>query len=511
MAENMIPITYFVSASAVTPQQGLEPLKISTILLLTDETPAIEQTNSYFISRTASSVANTWGTTTETALQANAIFSQQPNILVNNGYLIVAQMQQSVTPEPIPATAGTLTTVDLTDNLAAIIATSNGALTITVDGGDAQAITGLDFTGTTTLEGVAEILGNAITGATVTATGTTLVFTSSTTGSSSSVAIAATEGESITDLYGENYLNGAEAITVQGSAEIQPPSAPETLTQAITRLSKEIYFEGVITTRTVSDSEYIEASNFIQAMNNRVLMLPRSTTGAISGIFQQVKSNYNTKNIYYGLGDSEAQAAQNARIFAAAYLSRAMAVNYSGSNTTLTMNLKTLTGIQADTTVTETILTQLEEAGADCYVSVEGLAKVVSNSQGGYFFDQVTNSIWFVNAIQREVFNTIATVGTKIAQTEDGLQIIADAIQRVCAQAVANGYLAPGTWNSADTFGNYEDFLRNIREYGFYQYHQPIAQQSQSEREQRQAPFWQIAGKEAGAVHSANILIYLEA
>ena len=52
--------------------------------------------------------------------------------------------------------------------------------------------------------------------------------------------------------------------------------------------------------------------------------------------------------------------------------------------------------------------------------------------------------------------------------------------------------------------------MRNVSEYGFYEYHQPVAEQLQSEREERQAPVWQIAAKESGAVHSANILIYVE-
>jgi hypothetical protein len=98
MADYQIPITAVVSASAVTPQAGLEPLKLSTILLLTDEQPVQAQASTYMIARTATAVINAWGTNSETAAQANAIFSQQPNILTNNGYLIVANFQN------IPAT-----------------------------------------------------------------------------------------------------------------------------------------------------------------------------------------------------------------------------------------------------------------------------------------------------------------------------------------------------------------------------------------------------------------------
>lgn len=385
MVDYQIPITYIVSASAVSPQRGLEPLKLSTILLLTTDEPVVSLTDSYIISKTVSGITQYFGTETETALQAQAIFAQQPNILANDGYVIVAPLQST---------------------------TENNVTTY------------------------------------------------------------------------------------------------ETLSAAITRLSKEIYFEGILTTKAADDTEYTNASDLVQSMQNCVLALPRSSTSAFSGIFSTVQSNTNTKCLYYSYGTNPAQ---NARIFAAAYLSKAMSVNYSGSNTTMTMNLKDLAGIEADTNISETIYNQCATAGADCFPSIEGLPKVISNAQGGMFFDQILNRIWFVNTIQREVFNTLATTRTKIPQTDAGLEIIVKTIRKVCNQAVTNGFIGAGTWNSADTFGNYDDFFRNIEEFGFYIYHLPVSSQLQSERQQRKAPGFQIAAKESGAVHSANILIYLEA
>ena len=123
----------------------------------------------------------------------------------------------------------------------------------------------------------------------------------------------------------------------------------------------------------------------------------------------------------------------------------------------------------------------------------------------------MANSIWFVGALEIAYFNVLATSRTKIAQTDDDLGKAQKAIRKVCNQAVANGYLAPGTWNSTDTFGNIDDFNRNIEEFGYYLYQQPVAEQSQTERENRIAPLLQIAGKEAGAVHTGAILVYIEA
>ena len=510
MPDYQIPITYVVSASATTPARGLEPLKLSTILLMTEDTPVTPLTTSYIIARTATAVSSQFGTETETAQQANIIFSQQPNILANNGYLIVAPYQTIEFDNP--ATAGTLTTPVLTTNLENFKEVTDGVLNLTIDSTNKQ-VTALDFSEAETLEDIAQVIQAKYTDVTVTVSeNEELVFTSNTTGAASSVTVAAMSGGSGTDLYGAGYINGAAAVTVEGKAEEQG-TRPETLSEAITRMAGEIYFEGILTTRQLEDDEAIAASLTVQALQNRIFPLPASTTAALtagSGLFAKVQSNNRTKCLLYTKGASPEEAALNSRLFAAAYISRGFAVNYNGSNTTITMNLKDLVGVEADTNISETILNQCAQLGVDCFPSIEGLPKVVSNRQGTMYFDQVANLIWFVNAIQTAVFNTLATTQTKIPQTEAGMEKIAKAVKGVCNQAVTNGYIAPGTWNSPDTFGNYDDFMRNIEEFGYYQYHQPIAEQAQTERENRQAPLWQVAAKEAGAVHSANILITIE-
>ena len=501
MAEYQIPITAVVKASAITPQAALIPLKLSTVLLLTDEQPVQAMSDSFMITRTATAAANAYGTTSETAAQVNAIFSQQPNILANDGYVIIAPFNSTT----VAATSGTLTTVDLSSKLDALTAVTSGDLTVVVNGTE-QALTGLDFSSASTLSDIAAVIQASLTGANVMASDNTLVFVSQLTGSESSIELAETSGATV-DLYDSDYLNGVAATAVDGTDAVV---TGETLAEGITRLSKEIYFEGIITTREVPQDEYVAASNAVEAFGNRILMLPISDVTGLNTIAQQVSANKYTRPVMYLTGATNTEKARNARIFAAAYLSRGLAVNYSGSNTTLTMNLKTLNGIIADTQISETILNNAKTAGVDCYPSIEGLAKVQSFKHANTYFDQVTNLIWFVNTLQREVFNVLARTGTKVPQTEPGLEIIRRSIRQVCNLAVTNGYVAPGQWNSPDTFGNYDDFMRNVSEYGFYEYHQPVAEQLQSEREERQAPVWKIAAKESGAVHSANILIYVE-
>ena len=302
-------------------------------------------------------------------------------------------------------------------------------------------------------------------------------------------------------------------ILVGGGYVIVAPylSEEETLAEAITRLASEIYFEGVLTTRDLTQDEAVAASTLVESMKDRILMLPGYATTDLTGLFSQVANNIYTRPVVYLTGSGTTEKKLNSRLFAAAYLSKGLAVNYNGNRTTMTMNLKDLAGITADTAISETILNQCEEAGVDCFPSIEGLAKVISNKHAGQYFDQVVNSIWFIGALEIAYFNVLATARTKIAQTDEDLGKVNKAIRNICNQAVVNGYLAPGTWNSTDTFGNIEDFNRNIEEFGYYLYQQPVSEQSQTEREQRIAPLLQIAGKEAGAIHSGSILVYIEA
>jgi hypothetical protein len=74
-------------------------------------------------------------------------------------------------------------------------------------------------------------------------------------------------------------------------------------------------------------------------------------------------------------------------------------------------------------------------------------------------------------------------------------------------QFVANGELAPGQWNSSQTFGDPLTFIKNIQQVGYYIFSTPVALQSSSDRNARKAPLVQIAAKRAGAIHSSTVLV----
>ena len=256
----------------------------------------------------------------------------------------------------------------------------------------------------------------------------------------------------------------------------------------------------------MTDAEAIAASDVVETIKS-IFVLTSNDAAEMEtgGLFKTIidKGNSQTKCLLYTLSASEAS------LMGAAMVGRAFSVNFSAQNACITMNLKDLIGVSPDTGINQTLYNKAKALGVDLYTDISGLPKY--ESFGTPFFDQVYNRLWFELTVQTTVFNVLARTSTKIPQTERGMNFIKNAAKKVCEQSVYNGFLAPNTWNGTDTFGNQEDFLRNISDFGYYIYSLPVAQQAQSEREQRIAPVLQIAAKEAGAIHSANILLYFEA
>ena len=199
-----------------------------------------------------------------------------------------------------------------------------------------------------------------------------------------------------------------------------------------------------------------------------------------------------------------------ARLFAASAFGRGMSVNFDSSNTALTLHVKQLTGVTADDGITQTYLDACDAAGVDVYPSINGRGSYWSSGGNG-FFDDEYNLIWLVTQLRVTGFNALATVSTKIPQTEPGMSLIKAAFRQICDQAVRNGYVAPGAWNSSEWFGDQEDMINNILERGYYIYSEPVNLQSQADREDRKAPSIRIAIKLAGAVHSVYVILNLNA
>jgi hypothetical protein len=277
----------------------------------------------------------------------------------------------------------------------------------------------------------------------------------------------------------------------------------ETLSAAVTRTKGLVQYFGLMTSEIPSQSDMLAAAATVQALNKIAFFVSYTAADVeTGGMLDMLRSGSYSQSRGLFYGDITTTALQ----YLASYAGRALSTEFSGSNTTQDMHLKTLATVQPDPSMTETLLAKCQAAGADVYISIEGVPKTYCSGKNK-FFDQVYNLRWFVGALQIASFNILAQTGTKIAQTEDGVSSYKSGSRQVCKQAVTNQYLNPGVWTEATTFGNQADFLANIIQAGYYIYSQPISQQSAADRAARIAPLVQIAGKEAGSINSGNILI----
>lgn len=603
MAE--ININNIIQISISAPAIGAKQVNLSTIALITDEQS--ENVIDYAIYKTATGIANDFGVDSKIYKQAVAIFSQAPNILTNNGYVVAVPMLPSVTIDATSgygltndinlqnfrevtdgsvtitqdgsktvyltdlnfsgcktteavaalidnalqgtATAGTATTEAISVETLALV--SDGCFTISVDGGTATEIIDLDFSSAVDLDDVAAVINAKITGAACASDGTGLVFRSNTQGATSSIAITAgSTGTDISTEFGTiTYVQGEAAIgvtcevydlnqlqftsTTTGSASsvlvssnttgtdltadvylgtlayIQGQAAytgRERLIDAIIRTRAQLYYHCVIPCLTLGDDEIIAASNFVQTETMMLAIADNDLTCCDDGnLFSRIanKSNHKTRCFAYFSDDI-----QDARNMASAYMGRGLCVNFEGSGTTLSMQLKALATIEPDPNITETLFQKAKKVGADLYCSIYGVNSAISNG-ANEFFDNVYNDNWLYVALQVAGFNALRYANTKIPQTNIGVDALVTAYKQVLEQGVRNGAFAPGEWTLTFPFGDPELFAQNVRTFGYYVYPEPLASQSQQSRDSREAPFISMAVKRAGAMHTSAVVVYI--
>ncbi len=468
-------------------QRGISVKNINEVALFTPEQP--NSVAPYLICIDPSDVVKAYGTDSLTAKMAQNIFAQNANLNTGKGYLVVIPMKNAVS-----AKAASFKTVAI--DLSKLKEVEDGSLKITT-AGVAYDLSGLNFTNCANLNDVATVISNQITACNITVDGTSLVFGAQTLGTTSSIVLS--NGTGGTDVSGENYLNVADGTTTNGTT-----SSGEKLEEAIERTKDQVRYTGILTALYMEDSAVESASAAVNT-GDFIWVNVWYSASDISGMCKTIKeaSQQQTRCLVYTGGF------EKAKLMMAAYAGRAFSVNFSGSQTSQTMNLKTLVNVTPDAGIDQTSYTSAKEYGVDLYVSYEGDPAVLSSGGNGYF-DTVYENMALKFAMQAGLYNVLKTVGTKVPQTESGMSALTNGMAQVFIQFVRNGVLAPGKWNSSQTFGDPETFRQNISNQGWYIYHTPIAGQAQSEREQRIAPVIQGAGKRAGAIHEADVLILIE-
>lgn len=376
---------------------------------------------------------------------------------------------------------------------------TTGSMKITIDG-TLKTLTALSFAACNTLPAVAAVVTTAL-GASGTcewdSANDRFIIKSATTGTSSTVSYGSAN-VSGTDISAPMKLtSGLASVPVDGIAA-------ETLVDAVEALADKSgdWYAAVVLPTTATDSAIVTAAQTIEGYNKKRIIGRTITSTTV------LDPNYTTDlgSLLHTANLTRAWCQYSADPYAVcSFFGRAATVDFTGSKTTITMNFKTEPGVAAET-LSETQVGALRSKRCNVFVNYDNDTAIIQEGvmSAQLFFDERHGLDWLENAIQTAVWNLLYTSSTKIPQTDAGTTQIVAEIEKVLAQAVNNGLVAPGVWN-ADGFGALSrgDTLSK----GWYVYAPPVASQSQADREARKSVPIQIAVKLAGAVHSVNATI----
>lgn len=174
------------------------------------------------------------------------------------------------------------------------------------------------------------------------------------------------------------------------------------------------------------------------------------------------------------------------------------------ADSAFTFKFKVLPGITAMESLTSNQVQNIEDNNGNVYITRAGEPMLEQGTMAsGIFADDIIYADKLANAIQIGIFNELYQ-SNKIPQTEAGVGLLRSAAAQACADAVIEGYLAPGKWTGDDILNlRRGDMLEN----GYVVMSQPILNQSQQDREDRKAPPIYTCVKTSGAIHSAVVEI----
>ncbi|HDX4247314.1 TPA: DUF3383 domain-containing protein [Klebsiella oxytoca] len=279
----------------------------------------------------------------------------------------------------------------------------------------------------------------------------------------------------------------------------------ETLLQAVNACLQYTNWYGlaIADSADLAEADVISVAAAIEASSlSRILAV---TTADVN-----VLVTGNTDNIGYklkaaGYARTFWQYSSSSKYAAISAFGRAFTVNFTGSNTTITLKFKTEPGITYET-LTTAQAAAIDAINGNVYVYYANDTAIIQQGvmANGDFFDERHGLDWLQNYVQTNLYNLLYTSTTKIPQTDAGVTRLMANVEASLDQAVNNGLIAPGVWNGGP-IGQIEsgDTLTK----GYYVYADAVANQAQSDREARKSPVIQAAIKLAGAIHYGDVQI----
>jgi hypothetical protein len=488
---NSLPVSNLISVAVNLSPAGAQAQNLSNLLLLGSST-VIDTVERQRIYTSIAQLAADFGTSAAEYLAGLLWFEQVPQPTT----LTVGRWVAS--PSNGKLVGATLSAAQ--QALANFTAVTSGGFTYTKNGGSSTNVTGINLSSALNLNGVASLIQAALTGTNVVwnANFSRFEFTSTTTGATSSISFLTAPGTG-TDL--SSALGGTASSS--GAYLVQGQTS-ETAVQAVTLFDNNYgqAWYAVMVLGAV-DADHLACAAYIEATSTKHLYgVSTQAAGVLvaadtSNIAYQLKQlaykktvvNYSSSNAYS----------------CASLLARQLTVDYTGNNTAITLMYKQEPGIVPESLNT-TQAAAVDSFNCNVIVNYNNGTAIVQygKTSSGLFVDIVTGTDWLAVTLQNALYNLLYTSTTKVPQTDAGTQLMTTTCESVCAQAVNNGLLAPGTWQ-ATGFGllNYNDYMPK----GFYVYAPKVSTQNPVDRAARKSVPIQIAAKLAGAVHSVAIAV----
>lgn len=387
--------------------------------------------------------------------------------------------------------------------IANFTAVSSGGLTISTNG-SAHALSGLNFSGVTNLNGVAAILDAALpAGASVlwdSVQGRFTVFSETTGGASTvSFATAPGSGTDISTLMRLRSTNGG--YTVAGIVA----EDPDVCVTAIQNADPDWYaFMFAPTTEgDITIVEHLAVAALIEAQNPYRIYGVTIQDTAVLNPSDTTSFAYLAKAA--GYGRTVPQYSSSSLYAMASFFGRGLTVDFTANNSMVTMMFKTEPGVTSEI-LTETQANALKAVNCNVFAKYSNDKAIIQygTMANGTFFDERQGTDWLQNDITVGLFNLLYQSPTKIPQTDAGLNMLANVVEQSFVRGINNGLIAPGQWNGPPLSQlKTGDYLPK----GWYLYTPRMASQAQADREARIAPTLQAAIKLAGAFHSADVLV----
>lgn len=386
-----------------------------------------------------------------------------------------------------------------------------GSLKVAKDGAAAVQVSNINLSGCANLQAVAA----AIQAAAGFPAGVTVVYNSvynrfelqsATTGATSSIGFLQSPGTG-TDLAAmmAGLSTSSGAYVYAGLAAETPASAYATLDDIAGQNWYGTAVGGLVpgANAGADTAAILAAATYLEGAGPKhTLWVTTQEAGVLSSVTttdiasQAKAAAYNRTFVQYSSSSAHAAVSAAARF---------LTVNYEGSATAITGKFKQEPGVVAENLPVSQALA-LEAKNCNVFIAYENNTNILEQAvqASGQYTDTITGADWLATTLQRDVWNVFYGSNTKVPQTDDGATLLQTAAEKRCAQAVTNGYCAPGVWN-AGGFGilNQGDYLQK----GYYIYVQPMRLQAQADRAARKCPPMQIALKLAGAIHSCDITV----